>query len=909
MKAIHAFIPVVCLFASPRSGSQIADPEAEIIEIPAGDRFLRWQAKAGHTYFIQTSDPNTHLENWIWAPCIESRESDAEISYEIGTTAAKAFFRIHHTDQSPPPGVSLEDWDADGDGLSNAFELSIQTNPLNPDNSGDGIPDGWAFVHGLNPLLDNSGGFFQSTETTNLAAYQAGVQANPNATLTDRDGDFRNNDDDVDPNDADLNWQRAGEASYVLIDLDVASTAGQARDINDKGEVLFDTGIWSGGEWIPIEAEPYQGIRPGPGENNDSNYEVNASNWMFFNDARQLTGYAELEYSGGPHSGQVGSVLQWTPGDSYSRHAPSALPFFDYNDGEASPFGISDDGTVFSRFDHLAMDGPEPVPTARILVTAANGTHQGLLSGQDGWHPIGSHGHSDVSGNGWLATNTASELYSAANHRLSLWNPSQTLVSLPAQANGFFFPLHLADLDEGQLLIAAGTQSGIDSEVFLSESGTAKHLPSLSGKNLRLFAGDGTGMTSDGKLWRNGELIPMRDLCQQWEELKDDDWSVQCLKANKHGVYLIQLSNPVEVEPRFSILIPVEVEDDVFSTGVDDMSTKANKDNLGYQRDFWIMAPVPIGPNTGNFAKMLIGGSVGSLVTLDADNAEANPNAINMGAPGQNIEWKGLGGGVNSEHGVSIDFDQGPQGIQLPISVKAMKRRSVPVKVWIVPLLKADGTARHPAVKPEKQELDEYLNMIFSPQVNATFDCTIHETQPLAFDTADGSDFGAPQEALSPGNGVLDTTANGTAEIAIMRGQFYDENASVNIYVIGGVLSISFRVWLEAENKLHSRYPIDGLADPDRRCVFVPAFSSIITDKESVFDTIAHEIGHVILGEGHPDEGDGVAPLQGTDHVQRLMCSGRLRDKTGESRRLVKAEWDEAENWFISEEEEERIKQ
>jgi len=495
MRTIHAVIPVKCLLVSLQSGSQIADPQAEIIEVPAGDRFLRWQAKAGHTYFIQTSDPNTHLENWIWTPSIESRAVDIAITYEIGTTAEKAFF--------------------------------------------------------------------QFTDTTNLAAYLAGVQANPNASLTDYDGDYRANEDDVDPQDTDLNWQRAGEASYVLIDLNVPPTAGQARDINDKGEVLFDTGIWSGGEWIPIVAEPYQGIRPGPGENNDSNYEVNASNWVFFNDARQLTGYAELGYSGGPNSGQIGTVLQWTPGDPYSRHAPSALPFFDYNDGEASPIGISDNGKVFSRFAYPALGGPEPVSTARILVTAANGTHQSLLSGADGWHPLGSHAHSDVSGNGWLVANTASTLNGAADYRLALWNPSQTLVSLPAQANDFFFPLHLADLNEGQLLIAAGTQSGIGSEVFLSESGTARHLQSLSGKKIRLFAGDGTGMTSDGQLWRNGELIPMRDLCQQWAEFQGDEWTLQPLKANKHGVYLIQMEGGPngEAKPQLAVKVVIAPAD------------------------------------------------------------------------------------------------------------------------------------------------------------------------------------------------------------------------------------------------------------------------------------------------------------------------------------------------------------
>jgi hypothetical protein len=538
-------------------GSQIIDPQVDVIEVAPGDRFLRWQAQAGYTYFIQASDPNTHLEDWIWAPCIENSSTPTEISYEIGTTAEKAFFRLHYTDQSPPSGVSLEDWDADGDGLSNEYELSIQTDPLNPDTSGDGISDGWAVAHGLNPLLDNSAGLFQSTTTTNLAAYQAGVQANPNATLDDHDADDLNNEEDVDPNDTDLNWQRAGNAAYVLVDLEVPSTAGQARDINDKGEVLFDTGIWSAGQFIPIEALPFQSIRPGPGEDNDSDYEVEANFWTSFNDTQQLTGYATLNYSNGPFTGPIGTVLQWTPGALYSRHAPSALPFYDYNDGDASPVGLSDSGVVFSRFTYVTGASPTHTSIARILVTAANGTHQSLLSGQDGWHPVGSQGYSDVSGNGWLISNTASTLNGAADYRLALWDPSQTLISLPSAANGFFSPLHLADLDEDQILIAAGTQSGTNSDVFIGENGNTKHLPSLSGKKIRLFAGDGTGITSDGKLWRNGELIPMRDLCQQWADLEDDDWTLQPLKANRFGVYLIDQEKDAQMEN--GLLVPVEI--------------------------------------------------------------------------------------------------------------------------------------------------------------------------------------------------------------------------------------------------------------------------------------------------------------------------------------------------------------
>lgn len=42
--------------------------------------------------------------------------------------------------------------DDDGDGLTNAVEIAIGTDPLNPSTAGDGITDGWKVFYGLNPL-------------------------------------------------------------------------------------------------------------------------------------------------------------------------------------------------------------------------------------------------------------------------------------------------------------------------------------------------------------------------------------------------------------------------------------------------------------------------------------------------------------------------------------------------------------------------------------------------------------------------------------------------------------------------------------------------------------------------------------------------------------------------------------
>ena len=187
LRNLTAMLLSVMVPTQPGIAQQMAQ-DAEVVIMPTGQAMLRWQAKEGRTYFIQGSDPNDHLGTWIWSSFIEYGH-DHEISHEVGNTSDKGFFRLHYTDAPPPAGVKLEDWDADGDGLSNELELSLQGNPLNPDTNGDGIPDGWAHAHGHMPAANIASGLFQGGSATNLQAYQQGVQANPAATLDDHDGD------------------------------------------------------------------------------------------------------------------------------------------------------------------------------------------------------------------------------------------------------------------------------------------------------------------------------------------------------------------------------------------------------------------------------------------------------------------------------------------------------------------------------------------------------------------------------------------------------------------------------------------------------------------------------------------------------------------------------------------------
>jgi hypothetical protein len=64
----------------------------------------------------------------------------------------------------------------------------------------------------------------------------------------------------------------------------------------------------------------------------------------------------------------------------------------------------------------------------------------------------------------------------------------------------------------------------------------------------------------------------------------------------------------------------------------------------------------------------------------------------------------------------------------------------------------------------------------------------------------------------------------------------------------------------------------------------------------------AHELGHVLVGEGQSDQNPGAAPLPGTLHIERLMHSGAKLGDNDFPRLLVKGEWDSADLWLDAEE-------
>ncbi|HEX3742727.1 MAG TPA: Ig-like domain-containing protein [Bryobacteraceae bacterium] len=81
--------------------------------------------------------------------------------------------------------VLLPNADSDGDGLTNARELLLGTDPLKADSDGDGMPDGWEAQYHLNPLASDANSPTAAGDGhTNLYDYLNGLDpTNPDRTV------------------------------------------------------------------------------------------------------------------------------------------------------------------------------------------------------------------------------------------------------------------------------------------------------------------------------------------------------------------------------------------------------------------------------------------------------------------------------------------------------------------------------------------------------------------------------------------------------------------------------------------------------------------------------------------------------------------------------------------------------
>ena len=126
-------------------------------------------------------------------------------------------------------------------------------------------------------------------------------------------------------------------------------------------------------------------------------------------------------------------------------------------------------------------------------------------------------------------------------------------------------------------------------------------------------------------------------------------------------------------------------------------------------------------------------------------------------------------------------------------------------------------------------------------------------------------------------------------------------NPNFNLYLVGCEKPISTDAFGITSRETKTCWVIGNFVSP------MNSDTALLYDPdEGHMHNIAHEIGHVLVGPGHPDEKDfpGPAPLMGTNRKLRLMASGSASGSSSAFERgklLVKGEWDDAEAWMAAE--------
>jgi hypothetical protein len=364
---------------------------------------------------------------------------------------------------------------------------------------------------------------------------------------------------DADPDEILVNWTRTPESSYLLIDVDAPLAESESYDINDKGEVLFSNGIWSAGTWTPLE-KPDDVVGSFPkGDGTNQNYFItfdpqnSQGGYRHFDDNHNLAGMNGILLAG-PADHEVSSVFANPNGQSaQDLAAAEILPGYASSSYHLRLYGMNSAQTVVAGLTY-SMDALPPGSEIRskLVLFPPNAASPVLRDLPNGARFRSSY-YTDnfVSASGWITCHTGTG--GSANGTV-LWNPQGAVMALPVSASNGFATLNLSDLPKGENpanganvgLVAANIDGS--SQVLIPDmEGQMQSVDSMSDKNLKILSSDGTGITSDMKLWSNGKLTPLGELIPNFDELVAQGWSFIPLKANKHGVYLIQAINPAGV--------------------------------------------------------------------------------------------------------------------------------------------------------------------------------------------------------------------------------------------------------------------------------------------------------------------------------------------------------------------------
>ncbi len=716
-------------------------------------------------------------------------------------------------------------------------------------------------------------------------AFEADADNNQVADGDQLDLDLDNTADSEDAGKADSAVRKftIPEPRYAVFPITSASPPELHKrpiQINGQGTVLYVNGTWSGGNWLELTT---------------SAGELTGCVARGINDGGEIVGFGSYELNA--EHNRRGSVLTHWPARNAAPTAVSVDDFFamTYQDLEYSPYRgpvLSNDGRVIApaaTIETLEDDIAEKfVPTpggSRFMWTLpATGRTAGKVQVAGGMSLVG------ASGAYWgFDVETGKGVINGAGNLAPLdW-----------------VPLNVVDISPGIPVAFGSTETLVHYNGSWHAAGTYAKTSDMSAEGIAI-ARSPSGMLApilvNGK-WRPIYRAASSNLPEEWRSS-----DVQLVDTSSNGWVLGKRGEGDGAT--YAAMLPLKVEGEFVNSkgitvrkfaGVDDFSVAADTISLPALDRLWIMAPQST-TKTTTFKAPLTGGSPltisgtgitfggNQMITLSAEETTVAVQAAATSSSGDEVLAElTLGGGATS--------------VSKPLGFKIMKDRAVRVAVYKVTKADASGNPEViPTLIPDEQELEDFLNDVFKPQLNTTFSVRI-ETDPLvaAWDLGgeDGSLDGDPDYTTGNHNGEQDVVKlkkdNRIQELSGQPGYTpFEEH--ITVFIVGSQKLISGTAFATAVRKERTCW-IFGNLDAYTNLNPVRPYDP----EEGHLRTIAHEIGHILVGEGHPDQRafPGPAHLPGTEHRRRLMCSGGTSG-LNPGNLLVKGEWDEAEIWLES---------
>jgi len=911
---------------------------------------VNWPTIQGKQYQLQVSHDLA-----TWTPIDDPSIGD-------GTPIQIAIEAVLEDDTQPPKlfwRVSVSDIDSDGDGLTDYEEWVLGSNPYAADSDGNGTNDLTQLLGGTNPMAgftDTDGDGVADADEDRLGTSKTG-----HAVYTDSDGDGVMDAYDAIPWDAGAKWPATREVRYAIIPLGVPSGTGglpigrpafgsasfgpfdvfpNPVDPEGAAETVWINGVGAGGHVLATH---------------DNRTHLDGF-------AQAANGFQNFIWSPGTGTWaalpidpahQMASIATAIAADGTTASGPARVPLVDA-DGNACSFPSLSEAVAT-----WAISGGTVSPASRAWSFIPDNSVLDASFYQVGASFTDDHSsETDWNSQQFFPTDTGAAITSSAlDHAgppisrswvanrgsVSLWSSNippdspmiaavsregdailrkadgtqelrlndGTIVALPDQSTlGGITGLAVVDRypsHPGQPVIM--TTGGL----WIQDGSTWRALAAQPGGLVLTGAAinrQGVILTSDGKgLIRNGLLKPIEEMVgdvRDWKELEmlqlNDDGTLPGSAYNK----ATSKREPVMLVPVYAQGIdpgsPSPLSQDDPAAGVDNVSMRA-KGGSAVQRAIWIMAPVvsTAHPDMNNF--------------LFASGASATMN-LKFGFPGYETQMtvgapattpisqptaSGTGTGVSRDAPVVFQVGLGSHwtdAASAPVKVKMMKQRTVKVTVHPMPLKKGGAAAIYPAYFPSstptertasKAMLEAYLNKVYGRQVNTFFNVTVLDPVESDFDDeGPGHVAGVIAIADSPTPEQIKVCIDPRAPSV---------TANIDIWITGGVemhegselVTSPVRFGRQLGEEFEGKVILDGT---------LTQLPTGLDGQQFFLHAAAHEIGHVMIGAGHPDEADlpGRASLSGADTDLRLMHSGH--DYHALNSQLVKTEWDWIERWL-----------